>query len=88
MEIVINNCFGGFGLSEAQIELLELAGEWVSPDSIRQDPRLIASVKGGDTGGRYANLVVRYIPDDVHWEVHEYDGSESIIYSKSEIHWS
>lgn len=87
MEIVINRDFGGFGLSKAQAELLGLESVYDYSDDVRQDPRLIESVKGGDTGGTYSKLEVVNVPDGAHWKLHQYDGSESIIYSQSEIHW-
>ena len=104
MKIVINSCFGGFGISDAQGFALELKPQeslytdeqykyywdcW-GPEYewMRTDPRLIASVEAGDLGGRHAKLTVVEIPDNVHWQIHEYDGSESIIWSESEIHWA
>lgn len=81
-QIVINECFGGFGMSEAALEALR-AGGWTGKsryDVERNDPRLVAVVKdlGKDASDRYSNLVVVEVPDDVKWHIHEYDGSETV----------
>jgi hypothetical protein len=46
----------------------------------RNDPVLIQVVEelGERASGRYANLKIVEIPDDVDWEIMEYDGSEWI----------
>lgn len=54
----------------------------------RTDPDLIAVVEelGAKASGRFAQLVIIEIPDDVEWEIEEYDGIEWV----SEVHrtWS
>jgi hypothetical protein len=49
-------------------------------DIKRNDPALVKTVEKlkGEADGRYAKLQVVEIPDDVDWEVEEYDGSEWI----------
>lgn len=94
MKIVINKCFGGFGLSKAVYK--ELGIKWdgygyLSNDSLgikddnyyafRSDKRLVDAVeKVGEekASGELAELRVVEIPDDVEWEIDEYDGIESI----------
>jgi len=94
MKIVINKCFGGFGLSEAVYK--ELGIKWdgydyLSNDALgikddnyyafRSDKRLVDAVeKVGEekASGELAKLRVVEIPDDVEWEIDEYDGIESI----------
>ena len=127
MKIVINDCFGGFGLStEAMKQLIKLgsagietmteleyrggrargdissetfsdAGDgfevgWIEDvlyrdgmvysfdDDFRTDPVLIRVVEqmGGAADGSCAELKVIEIPDDVDWEICEYDGNEHI----------
>ena len=130
MKVVINRCYGGFGLSEkAILRYLEIKGKevWVEPDkwgntywlvapeyrmnrkdgadfysmSIddriehnrklseetfyytsveRDDPVLVQVVEelGEQANGDYAKLEIVEIPDDVDWEIHEYDGIEHI----------
>lgn len=132
MEIVVNKCHGGFGLSfEAERLYAEKAGfevhhyrqtqykhregsdkfervvsddgqgllmhtvksdfgnsfaewpddmsdYWYSGDLERDDPVLIAVVKelGEKANGHYANLQIVDVPDDVKWQIEEYDGLE------------
>jgi hypothetical protein len=82
--IVINNCFGGFGLST---EALALYNSKVTKqvkydyDIKRDDPALIAVIEelGKKANGPYASLqIVRDVPDDVKWSIEEYDGSEHV----------
>ena len=49
-------------------------------DLIRADPFLVEVVKelGEAANGEYASLKVVEIPDDVEWEISEYDGAEWI----------
>lgn len=128
--IVINRCYGGYGLSEkAILRYLEIKGQevWVEPDkwdntywlvsledrmvrkdgqefysmSIedriehnrklseqtfyynnieRNDPVLVQVVEelGKEANGNYAKLEIIEIPDDVDWEIDQYDGMEHI----------
>lgn len=134
MKVVINKCFGGFGLSDeamhryAKIKGLTLYPEkdrfsmvtyWLVPpaerepevshtqflempieeckrynkrceeqslyggDIPRDDPALVQVVEelGERANGRCAQLAVAEIPDDVKWEIDEYDGNERIAES-------
>jgi len=85
MELVINNCFGGFGLSKKAHAWL---GTPNTPD--RDDPRLVECVRtlGEEANGPDAELDIIEIPDDAtDWEIEEYDGAESVIYvSGGKIH--
>lgn len=49
-------------------------------DLNRSDPDLIKVVEklGKDASGRYSELKVVEIPDDVEWEISEYDGLEKV----------
>jgi hypothetical protein len=106
MKIVINTCFGGFGLSDeatwlyaklAGINLVEVQSKYCGTefyidnvsdetyfsyhDIDRDDGFLIEAVEtlGADAAsGKYAKLKVVEIPDDVEWNLYEYDGSEHI----------
>jgi len=78
MELVINTCFGGFGLSKKAHAWL---GTNDTPD--REDPRLVECVRtlGEEANGEFAELEVVELPGGVtDWEVEEYDGAESVIY--------
>ena len=82
MEIVINHCHGGFGLSDAALERYNaLTGKSVIYhwDLNRADPALIQVIKEMGTesaGGTYSELKIVDIPDGVEWEIEEYDGME------------
>jgi hypothetical protein len=81
--IVINNCYGGFGLSDkALTEYKSLAGiddsEFDDSNIPRDDPYLVKVVNdlGMGANGSYSNLKVIEIPADVEWTIQEYDGVE------------
>lgn len=127
MKVVINKCYGGFGLShKATMRYAELKGiklyphttdgrkksgvkEWKEGDrepfflmyytapqtgpktnddeyfdrpgrEDRADPHLIQVVEelGEEANGKYAELSIVEVPDDVAWEIEEYDGTEWI----------
>ena len=81
--IVINDCYGGFGLSDrAMQEYKRLAGisdaSFSDRDIPRDDPYLVQLVRelGMAANGTHANLKIVEIPGDVDWLVQEYDGAE------------
>lgn len=81
--VVINDCYGGFGLSKrAQAEYCRLAGiqevGFYDRDVARDDPYLVKVVRelGMGANGTHANLKIVEIPGDVEWMVSEYDGAE------------
>ncbi len=81
MKIVINDCFGGFSLSESARQFLRLKS--VYSEIERTDPLLIGLVEADArrASGLCARLRVVEIPDTItDWEITEYDGLESIIY--------
>lgn len=134
MEVVINTCFGGFGLSpEAERFLAKLQGKkvffyyqskygynnngiceyrktntpdkdfltftlikdlgdvtnelpngkdiWLDSHNIkRNDKNLITVIRmlGEKANGKHASLKIIHIPDNIEWEIAEYDGMESI----------
>jgi len=81
MKIVINKCYGGFGISDAALSRYnELAGTALghSFEIDRSDAKLVAVVEemGENSFGDHAELKVVEIPDGVEWVVEEYDGLE------------
>ena len=107
MKIVINKCFGGFGLSEEAVLLygkkkglniiavkdkiikslthyyLNEVGDgnyFTERDIQRNDSALIEVVEelGVKADGSYSQLKIVEIPDDMEWEIEEYDGKEWI----------
>lgn len=101
MKVVINRCYGGFELSnECAITLgavLKQFGDYFYQEfpngkcaqDYRTDPKLIhlMETKGSEwCSGSFACLKVVEVPDDIKWEIHDYDGMETI----EEVHrsWS
>lgn len=84
MKIVINDCYGGFGLSEEAEELYVQKKNISGPlrgDILRNDSVLVEVVEtlGDKASGKYSELTVVEIPDDVtDWRIEEYDGWEHI----------
>ena len=93
MKVVINSCYGGFGLSKKAQELYtekcgKELGEYIQQvdgykginehQIYRADPNLVEVVEqlGKRANGVYAELKVVEVPDDVEWEICEYDGNE------------
>lgn len=82
MKVVINTCFGGFGLSEEAYKYLGL--EWdgygFAHDTNRTDSKLIECVEtlGEKANGPFARLKVVEVPDDINWYLDEYDGIETV----------
>lgn len=81
-KVVINVCYGGFGLSTAAKERLAelgLTGPY-NFDIKRDDPRLVQVVEElvEKAADQYAKLKIVEIPDDIEWEISEYDGNEVV----------
>ena len=83
IKVVINRCFGGFGLTEAALNEYKIRKGVTDPnfyyyDIPRDCPVLVEMVERGDVDGTYSDLKVVEIPDDVNWHIHEYDGLEHV----------
>ena len=83
MKVVINSCYGGFGLSNKALDMykqLSNKSEVYAHELDRTDPILIQVVEtlDAEADGFYAKLRIIEIPDDVEWEITEYDGHESV----------
>lgn len=82
MKIAINRCYGGFSLSEKAYKYLGIPwdgyGFAYRDEENRTDPYLVKCIEtlGDDASGACAELKVVDIPDDVKWEIEEYDGLE------------
>lgn len=85
-KVVLNNCYGGFGLSDKALELI--AKRKNTTDRInhwglkRDDEDLIAVVEelGTEAEGHCAELIIVEFDEGVEYDISEYDGSESIEY--------
>lgn len=81
--VVINDCYGGFGLSDRAFkEYKSMAGitapDFNDRDIPRDDPYLVKVVKelGMSANGPHSNLKIVEVPGDVKWHIGEYDGAE------------
>jgi hypothetical protein len=81
--VVINDCYGGFGLSTRAInDYKTLAGitdpSFSEREIPRDDPYLVKIVKelGMGANGTHSNLKLVEIPGDVKWHIGDYDGAE------------
>lgn len=86
-KIVINCCYGGFGLSTEAMDrykFLTNSSITCSKDIARDDPTLVSIVEElkDYANGEFSELKVVEIPDDVKWQIMDYDGMEWV----SEIH--
>jgi hypothetical protein len=84
--IVINTCYGGFGLSETALELYK-AYAGIQDDNFydlaieRNDPILLQVIDQmgvAECEGNCSRLKIVEIPDDVEWEIAEDDGKEHV----------
>lgn len=91
MKMVINKCYGGFGVSDTLIEYWREQHPEEDTGNLfpymfhekRIDPDFVSLVQhlGKDANGHASNLVIVDIPDDAtDWMIDEYDGFERIIY--------
>ena len=83
MKIVINNCYGGFGLSKEALALFnERSGTTITYECNieRNNPILVEIVEqlGESANTRFSELKVVEIPDNVRWQIEEHDGKEWI----------
>ena len=81
MKIVVNKCYGGFSLSQEAYRELGLKWDGYGYyDCSRSDENLVRVVEklGDKANGSYAKLRIVEIPDDVNWEIDDYDGIETV----------
>ena len=80
MKIVINTCYGGFGLSEEACKLLNIKNGYKYIDyAKRGDPKLVEVVEklGEKANGNCAKLKIEEV--EGRFKIDYYDGIESII---------
>ena len=102
MKIVLNKEYGGFGLSPEQAEAYGIdttdipqhfgGYKWFDrkPDGSkfdRTDPKLIEVVEQKLPNAFASKLVVVEIPDNVFYEITEYDGWETLTWSTQPLHF-
>lgn len=80
MKIVVNKCYGGFGLTDWAKERLGI--DW-SDEIDRNDLDLVDLVENypDNVSDNFSILEVINLPDETtDWEISEYDGLETVIY--------
>jgi hypothetical protein len=84
-KVVINACFGGFGLSEAALDEYK-SRKGITDENFwyydipRDCPVLVAMIEeqGTAVNGGFADLKIVDVPDDANWYIEEYDGNEHV----------
>lgn len=89
MKIVLNDCFGGFGVSDEFADKIGVSAH--DSTTLRTHPELIAALESRELKGNeypYAKLRVYEIPDGAHYHIFEYDGVETLVWSETELHFA
>lgn len=87
-EVLINSCFGGFGLSNGFLDFAQSHGftyntrynAWDT--DIRTDPLLISLIKDyglSRVSAPYAKITIELVPKYYTWTITEYDGNEELV---------
>ena len=84
MKVLYNDCYGGFGFSEEFVKefnkrypekkIHRYSRERVDPDIIA----LVEEMGLNKSSGVCAKIRIQEIPDDVEYDIHEYDGEETV----------
>ena len=85
-KIVINRCFGGFGLSSRAHALIAKRKGWQHACDDYDHDYWYSSLGNAvyesdlkrDADGDHAELKIVDVPDNVDWFIHEYDGIEEV----------
>jgi len=86
-KVVINTCYGGYGLSEMARDLYNhlkiQKGEKIDWES-REDSDLISIVEkiGEEANTRHSKLKIVEIPADCKYTILDYDGCETVVDSE------
>lgn len=89
--VVINNCYGGFSLSDEACEWLEEHNIEIESnyylDIPRHHPLLIQCVEelGNEASGIFSNLMIEEFEGNI-YRIDEYDGKE-IVQTPDTINW-
>lgn len=80
MKIIINDCYGGFGVRDDILKKYNL--HETNDKKLRTNPILIDLIESGkEISAEYADLKVVDIPDySTDYFIDEYDGMESVLY--------
>ena len=80
MKVIINVCYGGFGVSDEWAKHLGTLA--YDTKRLRHNTELIEAIENGeDVNASYSRLKVVEIPANcTDYEIEEYDGCESVAY--------
>lgn len=81
IKIVINKCYGGFSVSKEAYEYCGKKWDGYGFDISRTDEKLIEFIEkygSGIASGKFAELKIVEVPENVEWKIEEYDGIEWI----------
>ena len=102
MKVVVNNCYGGFELSEEALKYMNIPykkdGRWVFPEDsnylgsyeCRTNPRLVEFIEefGSDrASGDCSKLGIEEVPQGCLFRIDNRDGLESIDIQYTEDYW-
>jgi len=75
MKIVINSDYGGYSLSQDALIYMGIEDKYYPK---RDDSNLVECVEflKEKANGKWANLKIVEIPDNIDWVIEEYDGKE------------
>jgi len=82
-KIVINNCHGGFGLSEKAMQLYKDRmcirdidfSHWFIPRDCETLVQIVQEL-GKKADGNFSELGIVEVPEEVEWQIDDYDGQE------------
>ena len=93
MKVLLNKCFGGFGVSKKAFDLFNERSETkvkynFEVEEHRCDPILVDIVEelGEEANDSCSKLVIAEIPDEYDYWIEDYDGVESIHLGVKEDH--
>ena len=93
MKIVLNECYGGFSLSDFGAKILgthypEREMFFGNGNAMHETLAALVEAFSAQLNGDFANLTVYEIPNDVtDWEINEYDGYETLLYVRNGKIW-
>lgn len=81
-KVVINRCYGGFGLSKEACEYLSIDDPYEFLSKGRDNPKLVECVEklGERANGNCSRLEIVEVPSRFTWYIEEYDGMENVRY--------
>lgn len=93
MKVVINTCYGGFGITDEVKELYKKTTgkvlSYVVDTEFRCDPKLIEIIETigleNSADGPGTKLAIIEVPDDTQVEILDFDGYEEIVDAR--YHW-